>query len=73
MVKRRSRNKNRKETRHAGKRRYGVYWVGERIGSFDTKQGAKSDISDRVAGGKTRGDYEIVLESHSGEFIKTLK
>ncbi len=69
----RKKKAEKERTDPAGKRRYGVYWSGERVGSFETKQAAEAEISDRVAGGKGREDYEIVLESYQGEFIRILK
>ena len=60
--------------RHAGERRYGVYWVGERVGSHETRKEAEEEIKERIQ--KEKGqpdDYELVLESYQGKFIRTLK
>lgn len=59
---------------HTGKRRYGVYWSGERVGSHDTREKAQADIKERLKRlSASPSDYEIALESDSGKFIKTLK
>ena len=48
------------------KQRYGIYWCGERVNSFDTREEANNFI-------KNKPDYEIVLESDNGIFIRELK
>ena len=48
------------------KRRYGIYWNGERVNSFDTREEAHIFIENKL-------NYEIVLESDNGKFIRTLR
>lgn len=47
-------------------RRYGIYWNGERVNSFDTREQADNFV-------KNKSNYEIVLESDNGKFIRSLK
>jgi hypothetical protein len=48
------------------KRRYGIYWQGERTNSFDTREQAEQFVKDKI-------NYEIALESDNGKFIRQLK